>query len=482
MSKKCFTFLALMLFFADILADTVEIDVPEVTFKVKNGFTIPNIEGFDLDGTGEETILPFKRMVFGSAVTKVEIVKKHEITLEAPLKKGGALYRLSDMRKVVTAPSEKRVLPTLSRFTFDRKSSFKRDNKLFSLDFYPIVPAAGNKVVKIDRIRVTTKGNAFLPMAEIKNRDSLLILTTEYFLSESEQLENYIKAKRESGFRVAVVTEKDYGGGDLKGIKRVEKIRKYLKEIYKDYEFLLIIAYFTGELPKSENRNKPVGSSPKGNKEKESFKVKVGKRLLESAEKQHIQFKPVEKLSQPLEENQIIKKLGGFDRTGGSCSSLALAYIGNKSGLDVTDYRGGSSKEFFASWQTIFDIANLVGGEIIINQEREDIIKHILPKIKKGKEYYFAYSSHAAIVKNDFGLKYLEMQTNDFYYGNVFHRLDETALHKRFRSKADKSSRANAVLIDIDKLKKDETFQKLLGYLNTAESEQKKGTKGLRRK
>ena len=242
------------------------------------------------------------------------------------------------------------------------------------------------------------------------------------------------------------------------------------------------VAYFTGELPKSENRNKPVGSSPKGNKEKESFKVKVGKRLLESAEKQRIQFKPVKKLDQPLEENQIIKKLGGFDRTGGSCSSLALAYIGNKSGLDVTDYRGGNSKEFFASWQTIFDIANLAGGEIIINQEREDIIDRILPKIKKGKEYYFAYSSHAAIVKNDFGLKYLEMQTNDFYYGNVFHRLDETALLKRFRSKEDRSSRANAVLIDIDKLKKNETFQKLLGYLNTAENEQKKGTKGLRRK
>ena len=233
--------MVLTLLFTNIFADTVEIDVPEAIFRVKNGFTVPEIEGFDLDGTGEEVVLPFKKMVFGSAVTKVEIVKKHEITLEAPLKKGGALYRLSDMRKVVAAPSEKRNIPTLSKFAFDRKPSFKRDRRLFSFDFYPVIPISSGKVVKIDRIRVTTKEKALFPMST-KSKNSLLILTTDYFLSESQEIEKYIAAKKEDGFNVAVATEKDYEGGNLKGVKRVEKIREYLKSVYKDYDFLLIIA------------------------------------------------------------------------------------------------------------------------------------------------------------------------------------------------------------------------------------------------
>ena len=241
MIKRDFTLLVLILLFANIFADTVEIDVPEVTFKVKDGFTVPDIEGFDLDGTGEKTVLPFKKMVFGSEIVKVEILKKHKITLEAPLKKGGALYRLSDMRKVVAAPSEKRNMPTLSKFAFDRKPSFKRDKKLFSFDFYPVIPINGNRVVKIDRIRVTTKEKALLPMST-KSKNSLLILTTDYFLSESQEIENYIAAKKEEGFDVAVATEKDYEGGKLQGVERFEKIRKYLKSVYKNYDFLLIIA------------------------------------------------------------------------------------------------------------------------------------------------------------------------------------------------------------------------------------------------
>ena len=242
MIKKFSLLLITVLFFAGIFADSIDIDVPEVVFSIQNGFSVPKIEGFWLDGTGEETVLPFKKMVFGSKVVKVEILKQHEITLEAPLKKGGALYRLSDMHKVTKAPSAARNLPTVSKFTFDRKPSFKRGIEQFSFDFYPIIPVGGNKVVKIDRIRITTKGNVLLPMRNTKNKNSLLILTTEYFLSESQEIENYIWAKRESGFRVDIATETNYGGGELTGIERVRKIRSYLKSVYKDYDFLLIIA------------------------------------------------------------------------------------------------------------------------------------------------------------------------------------------------------------------------------------------------
>ena len=242
MIKKSFLFLVSILFSATVFADTIEIDVPDVVFSVRDGFIVPDIKGFDLDGTGEETILPFKKMVFGSVVTKVEILKKHEITLELPLKKGGALYRLSDMRKVAKIPAVQRKMPSLSKFTFDRKPSFKRDMKQFSFDFYPLIPVSDKKAVKIDRIRVTTEGKTLPVMTNTKGMNSLLILTTEYFLSESEKFENYISAKKESGFRVDIATENDYGGGDLEGIERVKKIREYLRKVYKNYDFLLIIA------------------------------------------------------------------------------------------------------------------------------------------------------------------------------------------------------------------------------------------------
>lgn len=242
MIKKSFLFLVSMLLFAHIFAETVEIDIPEAVFRTQNGFVVPQIEGFDLDGTGEETILPFKKMVFGSAVVKVEILKQHKITLEAPLKKGAPLYRLHDMHKVKKVPSEAREIPSLSKFTFNRKPSFKRDRKQFSFDFYPLIPASEKEVIKIDKIRVTTKGKTFLPMTNTKNGKSLLILTTEYFLAGSKEIWNFVAAKKESGFSVSVVTEKNYDGGELKGIERVEKIREYLRGIYKNYDFLLIIA------------------------------------------------------------------------------------------------------------------------------------------------------------------------------------------------------------------------------------------------
>ena len=132
-------------------------------------------------------------------------------------------------------------MPTLSKVTFDRKPSFKRDKQIFSFDFYPIIPAGEKEIVKIDRIRVTTKEKTLLPMST-KSRNSLLILTTDYFIAESKELENFIAAKEEDGFKVAVATEKDYEGGKLKGIERAKKIREYLKNVYKKYDFLLIIA------------------------------------------------------------------------------------------------------------------------------------------------------------------------------------------------------------------------------------------------
>lgn len=59
-----------------------------------------------------------------------------------------------------------------------------------------------------------------------------------------------------------------------------------------------------------------------------------------------IERKPANKLDTSREHQEIIRYIAGKDKTGGSCTSQALAYIGNVAGYDVKDYRGGASMKF----------------------------------------------------------------------------------------------------------------------------------------
>ncbi|MUP48877.1 hypothetical protein [uncultured Megasphaera sp.] len=65
---------------------------------------------------------------------------------------------------------------------------------------------------------------------------------------------------------------------------------------------------------------------------------------------------------------EIVKRLGGGDNTAGSCSSLALAYIGNRGRFDVLDFRGGNSRKVFASKLNIARLAKL--KDVISFEER----------------------------------------------------------------------------------------------------------------
>ncbi|HGQ4216718.1 TPA: hypothetical protein ACL7J0_001611 [Streptococcus pneumoniae] len=55
---------------------------------------------------------------------------------------------------------------------------------------------------------------------------------------------------------------------------------------------------------------------------------------------------PITKSLKKLTEEEIIQAISGGDKTKGSCSSLAFAYIGNKAGYTVLDFRGGKSCVF----------------------------------------------------------------------------------------------------------------------------------------
>ena len=59
-----------------------------------------------------------------------------------------------------------------------------------------------------------------------------------------------------------------------------------------------------------------------------------------------------------------IEKLGGGDKTLGSCVSQSLAYAGVRCGLDVEDYRGGWSCELMSKGMRIREMVLNLGGKI----------------------------------------------------------------------------------------------------------------------
>ena len=42
--------------------------------------------------------------------------------------------------------------------------------------------------------------------------------------------------------------------------------------------------------------------------------------------------------------DEIVARVGGGDRTDGSCASVGLAYAANRGGSDVLDFRDGDSR------------------------------------------------------------------------------------------------------------------------------------------
>ena len=194
-----------------------------------------------------------------------------------------------------------------------------------------------------------------------------------------------------------------------------------------------------------------------------------------------IEHREVSNLERELTDTEIVGRLAGGDLTKGSCSSLAFAYAGNKAGFDVLDFRDGDSRKFFASSGNIKAIAERVGG--IVNKGYNDFsnASQLLQHVEKNKEYYFTCGRHAAIIrKTDNGFEYLELQSA---MRNGFKQLDKAVLKIRFGAKQSHSIygqkyEATEVLIDIDLLKKDAGFNKVLGYINTQKESQKKGASG----
>ena len=97
-----------------------------------------------------------------------------------------------------------------------------------------------------------------------------------------------------------------------------------------------------------------------------------------------------------MKDAEIIAKIAGEDETKGSCSSLVLAYIGNKCGFDVRDFRGGNSQYEFSRMHNIKNIADLDGVSSkkikLINETGE--AAQYLKQLELDNEFFIATGSH----------------------------------------------------------------------------------------
>lgn len=171
--------------------------------------------------------------------------------------------------------------------------------------------------------------------------------------------------------------------------------------------------------------------------------------------------------------------MSGGDSTAGSCSSLALAYAGNKAGYDVLDFRDGASRSYFSSRDSIQKVASLPGVQSITLHGTNDIVSanQLLGWMTPGKEYYLVTGQHASIVRrNGSSFEYLELQHPSD--GNGWHTLDDNVLLTRFGCSTSHMSAFSNFMIDVDSLTKSNDFLSILGYINTAEADQRKGASG----
>lgn len=191
--------------------------------------------------------------------------------------------------------------------------------------------------------------------------------------------------------------------------------------------------------------------------------------VFERIDKEGIEYREVKPFTKQPTDTEIIERIGGGDKTGGSCASLAFAFAANKGGLDVLDFRGGKSLDYFSTFTNLMQICDNVGGYSSFSTTGIQLMKQTQP----GKLYYLVYAQHAAIVRQVGKGKYefLELQHST---SNGWKPLDSRVFSWRFGG----SGRQFGLLMDIELLQRDSGFKKMVGYINTAQADQRKGMSG----
>lgn len=207
--------------------------------------------------------------------------------------------------------------------------------------------------------------------------------------------------------------------------------------------------------------------------------------LLTSARQRGIDYNPVANRETPLSDNDIINLLSGGDRTQGSCASVGLAYIGQKEGWDVYDFRDGDSQKFFSNGLNLWKLSQAEGMKVLKADGACSLTvgNRLLKQCEEGKEYYLCVGKHATIVrKTANGLQYLELQSSRENGWMNFDGNARNTLNWRFgctkTSDGGHSSKRDFMINIDDSDFNNDSFKSLLGYLNTGQDKQKKGKDG----
>lgn len=212
-----------------------------------------------------------------------------------------------------------------------------------------------------------------------------------------------------------------------------------------------------------------------------------GQEIVDALKANNIVKNDVSTLPEKLTTQQIIDRVGGGDNTKGSCVSCAWAYAGNKGGYDVLDFRGGDSRSFFARRSNTKLVAELDGVKSFTATSANDFtaVHQLFKNMEEGKEYVLTAGSHGSVIRLKDGVReYLELQCGQTTgYTNGWHELNDNTLKWRFRCKRSHSKygmkyEKTNYLIDIETLSRNNDFVDILGYINTAASDQQKSIHG----
>lgn len=219
--------------------------------------------------------------------------------------------------------------------------------------------------------------------------------------------------------------------------------------------------------------------------------------LVKRLDKSGVTYREITMHTERMTEDEIIKQLSGGDNTSGSCASVGLAYIGQKGGVNVLDFRGGDSQTFFSTTSHLKELCNLPNViSFKYNRFSSSVANgaRLLKQCELGKEYYFVNGRHASIVRKIMDnvtdiftgevtgqeevLQYLELQSATRSGWTDFSSNIRHTLKWRFGETTGDDWTERTFMIDVDSLKNSDELKKLLGYINTQESEQRKGTNG----
>lgn len=237
-------------------AGEIVVESADISFKkMPDGSYMPKIDGFRTDSAGEKEMLPFKRIMMNAPVTGVELIDKTELSAPGRFSKGVDPVIIAPFGTgSVVKPLSPFFIPAAGDFYTQIYTGEKRGVPVYQIDVYPLVPLGNGKYMHIKKMKLKFASAAakLQTIAGSVLRKKMIVVTTNAIVSNSKKLTAYINAKKALGFDIVSVTEDQYGASGVKGLEKMKAIRAYLKQVYTNYDYLLLIGDpipETGDVP-----------------------------------------------------------------------------------------------------------------------------------------------------------------------------------------------------------------------------------------